>query len=215
MKNATYDRIRRLLPLLVLAGLASPASTVSAGVGVWTSNGPYSGDISALAIDPSHPVDALRRAYGGGSGVFKSTDGGRHLERRRPGRRTYVHSLAIDPSAPTRSMPALNSGGSSRAPMAGGAGALSVWPTHFAVPVLAIDPSTPATVYAGHGGRRLQEHQWRRELDDRQRGLDRPKTFGPWRSTRRHRPRSTPARPSGGVFKSTNGGGSWAPSTPA
>ena len=32
MKNATHNRISRLLPLVVLVGLASPASTVSAGV---------------------------------------------------------------------------------------------------------------------------------------------------------------------------------------
>ena len=56
MKNATHNRIRRLLPLLILAGLASPASTVSAGVGVWTTGGPYGGDIQALAIDPANPA---------------------------------------------------------------------------------------------------------------------------------------------------------------
>ena len=56
MRNATHNRIGPLLPLLILVGLASPASTVSAGVGVWTSNGPYGGDIRALAIDPANPA---------------------------------------------------------------------------------------------------------------------------------------------------------------
>ncbi len=77
MKNATLSRIRRLLPLLILAGLASPASTVSAGVGVWTTGGPYGGNITALAVDPANPATLYAGTNGG---VFKSADGGGELD---------------------------------------------------------------------------------------------------------------------------------------
>ena len=75
MKNATHSRIRRLLPLLILAGLASRASTVSAGVGVWTSNGPYGGDTRSPGHRSRKPRHALRR-HRRRPGVFKSTDSG-------------------------------------------------------------------------------------------------------------------------------------------
>jgi len=54
MKNATHNRISRLLPLVILVGLAFTASTVSAGVNTWTTNGPEGGTVRAL-FDLSHP----------------------------------------------------------------------------------------------------------------------------------------------------------------
>jgi hypothetical protein len=71
MKNAPHSRVNRLLPLVVLVGLALTASTVLAGVNVWTTNGPEGGIIEALAIDPATPATLCAGAYGGG--VFKST----------------------------------------------------------------------------------------------------------------------------------------------
>jgi len=64
MKNATHNRIGRLLPLVILVSLAFTASTVSAGVNVWTTNGPEGGDILALAVDPSSAATPLRRHRG-------------------------------------------------------------------------------------------------------------------------------------------------------
>ena len=61
MKNATHNRISRLLPLLIFAGLAYPASTVSAGLGVWTSGGPYGGDIYSPGHRSREPDHALCR----------------------------------------------------------------------------------------------------------------------------------------------------------
>jgi photosystem II stability/assembly factor-like uncharacterized protein len=73
MKNATHDRTNCLLPVVILVGLALTASTVSAGVNVWTSSGPEGAVIEALAADPSHPstvyVATIRRLY-------KSVDAG-------------------------------------------------------------------------------------------------------------------------------------------
>jgi hypothetical protein len=70
MENSAHDRIRRRLPLLLL-GIALFAATASAGVGVWTTNGPGGGDILALAIDPSSPATL----YAGTSdrGIFQSS----------------------------------------------------------------------------------------------------------------------------------------------
>jgi photosystem II stability/assembly factor-like uncharacterized protein len=74
MTNATHDRISCLLPL-VLAGLASSAFPISAGVNVWTSSGPEGAYIEALAANPSNPstvyAATVRR-------IYKSVDAGAH-----------------------------------------------------------------------------------------------------------------------------------------
>jgi hypothetical protein len=44
-----------------------------AGINVWTSHGPYGGDVSALAIDPTTPSTLYA---GSDAGVFKSTESG-------------------------------------------------------------------------------------------------------------------------------------------
>ena len=74
---------------------------------------------------------------------------------------------------------------------------------------LAIDPATPATLYAGTRWRGLQVHRLRRHLGRRQHGPDEPLTSTPWPSIPRPPPRSTPGH-DGGVFKSTDAGGTWA-----
>ena len=99
MKNATHNRISRLLLLLILVGLASPTLTVSAGVNTWTSNGPDGGDVRALAIDPANPATLYAGTSGGG--VFKSTDGGGSWTVINTGlTSTDVRALAIDPANP-------------------------------------------------------------------------------------------------------------------
>ena len=69
--SATRTSTSRLLPALLLAGLVSPASTLSAGVNVWTTNGPAGGDIRAIAISPTNSATLYA---GTSSGVFRSTD---------------------------------------------------------------------------------------------------------------------------------------------
>jgi photosystem II stability/assembly factor-like uncharacterized protein len=67
-----------------------------AGVGVWTGHGPEGGPISALAVDPTNPLTL----YAGGSGVFKSTDGGKTGGF--VGLSGYlVETLLVDPSNPS------------------------------------------------------------------------------------------------------------------
>src|SRR3989475_7152416 len=56
-----------------------------AGVNVWTTNGPHSETINALAIDPQTPATLYVGTRA--DGVFRSTDGAAR-EQRSPGRRT-------------------------------------------------------------------------------------------------------------------------------
>lgn len=69
-----YVEPRVVTALLVLPALAWLAGLrgAEAGVNVWTTNGPYGGRITSLAIDPQTPSTL----YAGTGGVFKSADGG-------------------------------------------------------------------------------------------------------------------------------------------
>ena len=177
-----------LLPLLSILILFCPGigGVASAGVNVWTTNGPAGGDIVALAIDPSNPTMLYAGTVNGG--VFKSTNGGQTWSpaNRGLGDPVYgfvatVHDLAIDPSAPatlyagTTYLGVFKStnGGESWSAVNTGFPDIGDGRPGGLVLALAIDPTSPATIYAGTRS-----------------------GFGGVFS---------------GVFKSTNGGGSWSP----
>ena len=62
------------LSLLDLNGNSGKAAgAVAAGTSIWTTNGPYGGQIRSIAIDP---VSSATVYAGGIGGVFKSTSGG-------------------------------------------------------------------------------------------------------------------------------------------
>ena len=150
---------RFLLPTLSILVLLCPslAGVASAGVNTWSTSGPEGGPIQALAIDPTNPCHALRRHVGR-----------RRLQeqRRRQELERHQHrpehllccllpsSLILQPQP--RFMPGLAmvmSGGeaaaSSRAPTGVGSWrAINAGLTDTAVFALAIDPSSPATLYA-------------------------------------------------------------------
>ena len=87
-----------LIGLLTLL-IASQPGPVSAGTGVWTSNGPEGGKIYDLAIDPATPGTLYAGTTGGG--VFKSTNGGAAWSELNNGlTNTAVQALAIDPATP-------------------------------------------------------------------------------------------------------------------
>jgi hypothetical protein len=96
MRRVRDSRAAVLLPLVILVGLVTPAFPVSAGVNVWTTNGPEGGNVWALAIDPSKPATLYAGTNGG---VFKSADSGRTWRSVLTGL-INVSALAIDPSAP-------------------------------------------------------------------------------------------------------------------
>ena len=192
---------------LLLAITTSLSTTASAGQGVWTSNGPYSGNIWALALDPSHPSTLYAASYGGDSGVYKSTDGGGTWSAAGLSG-GYVLSLAIDPSAPATIYAGTQQWGVFKSTNGGGSWSPVGLSNTFAVPVLAIDPSAPATVYAGTqdgvyksingGGSWTNVNAGVLTTDVRALAID-PST-----------PTTLYAASNGGVFKSANGGGSWA-----
>ncbi len=55
-------------------GSLTDAFTVSQAIGVWTSGGPYGGQVQSLAVHPD--ISTTVYAFAGNVGLFKSTDGG-------------------------------------------------------------------------------------------------------------------------------------------
>jgi len=148
-----------------------------AGVNAWTTNGPHSETINALAIDPQTP--AILYA-GGTDAVFKSTDGGGSWHSTgltKPGV-VFISALAIDPQAPATLYAGTYSSGVFKSTDAGVTwGAVNTGLTSLYVRALVTSPLTPTTLYRHHevflsrvvdGRRRLQEHRRRGELEHRQ-----------------------------------------------
>jgi len=205
--NATPRRSSRLLPLLILVGPAFSASTLSAGVGVWTSNGPYGGPFS-LAIDPTAPSTLYATGSGG---VFKSTNGGESWTPIDTGLTTVnVGGLVIDPVAPATLyagtdrglFKSTNGGGSWGAVNTGLDGYFTVW---------AIDPSNSSTLYgSADGAGVLKSTDGGGSWTAINAGLTNPNVtafaIDPSTPTTLYAGTSY----SGRVYKSTNGGASWA-----
>ncbi|MCP3957148.1 MAG: hypothetical protein GY719_04790 [bacterium] len=131
--------------LLLLAG--GPAQ---AGIDEWTPIGPFGGPPGTLAIDP---ITAGTIYAGGRGGVFKSTDGGDSWAAARDGLPTdvRVQDLAIDPQDPATVFAAVGTDGVYKSTDAGASwsAAREGLPSAY---VLAIDPQSPDTLYAGRFG---------------------------------------------------------------
>lgn len=94
--------MRRLaLGCLVIAASAIPASGAGAqGALSWRSEGPFLGNVTDVAVDPSHPNTVYAATHGGG--VWRSEDGGGTWTL--PGDEMTSRSvnwLAVDPGKPT------------------------------------------------------------------------------------------------------------------
>jgi photosystem II stability/assembly factor-like uncharacterized protein len=133
-----------------------PASS-SAGDQRWTTNGPWGGWVSCLAIDARTPTTLYAGTRGGG--VFKSSNSGQNWKAINSGlTSTDIVALAIDPSAPAT----LYAGTSSGSGLDGGifktTNGGESWTGSYTfiqsfgggtnILALAIDPSAPATIYA-------------------------------------------------------------------
>src|SRR2546426_830419 len=124
-----------------------------AGVNVWTTNGPHSETINALAIDPQTPTTLY--AGTSGHGVFKSTDGGGNWSAVNTGLTTpcgaiWVNALAIDPQTPATLYAGTYSSGVFKSTDAGVTwGAVNTGLTSLYVRALVTSPLTPTTLYAG------------------------------------------------------------------
>ena len=105
------NKLHRILLIGILVILiTSQADIVSAGVNVWTSNGPIDGGINVLVIDPQTP--AILYAGTSRDGVFKSTNNGENWSALNAGlTTTEVLVLAIDPKTPTTLYAGTDGGG--------------------------------------------------------------------------------------------------------
>ena len=92
--------IRNFIRTLGIAiALVLSATIAGAGPGVWTSGGPYGGDVMALAINPTTPGTLYAGTDGGG--IFKSTDAGGTWSAVNTGLTSpNVRTLAINPTTP-------------------------------------------------------------------------------------------------------------------
>ena len=128
---------------LVAACVGSP---VQAGNGQWTSNGPYGGQVTALAVDPQNPGNLYAA---GVSGIFKSSNGGVSWARASTGiTDPTVAAIAVDPVTPTTLYAGTLQGGHVVKSTDGG-GTWAPLPTGPTLVVaLAIPAQAPATIYA-------------------------------------------------------------------
>jgi photosystem II stability/assembly factor-like uncharacterized protein len=114
--------------------------------------------VEVLATDPSSAGTVYAGTFGGG--VFKTTDGGTLWAGMNNGMtKPYVKALAIDPSAPLNVLLASHNAGCHGTSLFKSTDGGASWTTTFTLgcglgaigfDALAVDPSEPATVYAGH-----------------------------------------------------------------
>ncbi len=132
-----------------------------AGSGVFTSGGPYGGEIRALAVNPANPATLYAGTPGGR--VFKSTDGGKSWTFKvglTPTSTSVldasVNALAIDPSTPTTLYAATGyfdvyyfrfGGGVHKSTDSGGTW-IATGLVGASVGALVVDPVSPSTLYA-------------------------------------------------------------------
>jgi photosystem II stability/assembly factor-like uncharacterized protein len=191
------------------------------GGGSWAAIQALYSELKALAIDHSTPDTIYAGAsfdfyYDYPAGVFKSTDGGAHWAQSLDG---SVYALAIDPLATAT----LYAGtGSSRGGAGGGIfkstnggrswGAINAglqFGPDTNVRALVIDPSTPATLYAGmeRGGGAFKSTDGGGSWIAINAGLTSTNIYALAISP--SEPATIYAGTDGGVFKSSNGGGNW------
>jgi hypothetical protein len=135
----------RLLGFAVI--LLLTLSPARAGIDQWTSNGPFGGQVTILAVDPQTP--SIVYAGNAGGGVFKSVDGGVSWALASAGITDLsVRALAIDPQTPTTLYAGTDQGGGVFKSMDGGNSWVALNSAPGVINTLAIDPQTPTTLYA-------------------------------------------------------------------
>ena len=189
--------------------------------------------VLALVIDPSNPATLYVGTIEGG--VFKSSNGGASWSASNTGLpSTDVHAMAIDPWNPATLYAGIDSGGLFNGVLNGGGvfessnGGASwsasdtglITTSDTAVFALAIDPSNPATLYAGKndGSGVFKSSNAGANWSASNTGLPDPSSAGNSYVRALAIDRSNPATLyvgtafGYGVFKSTNGGATWSAS---
>jgi hypothetical protein len=147
-------------PTTLYAGTGGGVFKSTNGGGNWSAAnaGLPGGAVGTLAIDPTTPTTLYAGTISGG--VFKSTNGGGNWSAANTGlpAKTYVSAVAIDPTTPT-TLYAGTAGGVFKSTDGGGNWSAAntglvrnipgLPPTIPGLLALAIDPTTPTTLYAG------------------------------------------------------------------
>jgi photosystem II stability/assembly factor-like uncharacterized protein len=187
--------------ILCAVCLVASAQTAQAGINVWTSHGPASEAVGALAIAPTNPTTLYVSA--GGDGVFKSTDGGDTWSA--TGLHSSVAALTIDPATPTTLYAETQYGGGVFKSADGG-DTWSATGLDSSVYALAIDPVTPGTLYAV----RYDHYGVIKSTDGGHTGSATGLTSGVYAlAIDPVTPGTLYAASPGGLIKSTDGGGTW------
>ncbi len=214
-----YWARRHTAALACTALCVASAHMAQAGINVWTTHGPGSGSVGALAIDPTTPstMYAAYLATAGGS-VFKSTNGAGTWGAASVGLpNTDVYALAIDPLTPRTLYAATNGAGVFKS--SDGAAnwqAVNTGLTNTTVRGLAIDPATPSTLYAATEGGLFKSTDGGSTWDAADTGLSstsvRAVVIDPTTPSTLYTARDlivSGGTIPGGVFKSTDGGSVW------
>jgi hypothetical protein len=176
------------------------------GQGVWSSGGPYGGDIRALAIDPGNPSVLYAGVYGGG--VYKSTDGGLHWMAANTGlTNPNAKVLVVDPRVPSRVYVGVDGG------VFGSTNSGRTWrrlsSQYLSIESLAADPTSTSVLYAGTWTGVFKSTDAGATWVQASEGLTgfpvEALAFDPTTTATFY------AGTLAGVFKSSDGGGHWAP----
>src|SRR5687767_9098686 len=140
-----WTRQLRVAGLSLVCCSAAAAAHASAP-DLWSSGGPFGGNVPALAVDPSNPSVVYAGTYGGG--IFKSTDAGATWAASAQGllARTGVQDIAIDAQAPSTVFVAANTG-IYRSTDAGGSW-VNLTPGLSGADVVEWDALAPSRIYA-------------------------------------------------------------------
>jgi hypothetical protein len=150
-----YCVISRRFVTAIAAFIAAFASVLAhAGTNQWTTNGPYGGLVTVLAVDPQTPANLYAAGF---SGVFKSSDGGDNWALSSNGiTNPSVDALAIDPVTPTTLYAAMLQGQIAKS-IDGAATWSTLSNSPSLVTAMAINPQATGTIYAGQDQNGLQK----------------------------------------------------------
>lgn len=158
MMDRRYFQSSFVAIILTCSFVLLPVGLSHAGLNRWTAHGPAGGPISDIAIDPKNPVTLYAGTLGGG--LFKSIDGGMQwVATGKELSEPSINVVTIDPLTSTTLFIGTNNG------IFKSVDAGETWTAVYtgflpfpaprlfpdSITVLAIDPQTPTTLYAGSG----------------------------------------------------------------
>jgi photosystem II stability/assembly factor-like uncharacterized protein len=137
-----HNHAMRPVAIAAFVFAACVAGAAAADIGRWTTNGPYGGNVTTLAVDPQTPTNLYAAGF---SGIYKSSDGGAHWAVASNGiADTTVAAIAIDPQTPATLYAGSVQGGGLLRSTNGAASWTPIGPT--LVRTIAINPKVTSTL---------------------------------------------------------------------